>query len=96
MEASTKAFIPKPLSIGYYYLLAPDPDVPDPPDDPYDPGEPVPAAPLELLPEVPLAPVPWSPARRSQPTAAMLNAATTNRIFEVVLNDFILVPFMKN
>lgn len=80
-------------------VVPPEPEVPDPPEEPpedplpyEDPEEPVP---LELVPVPPLLPE-LSPARRSQPTAAMLSAATTKRIFEVVLSEFILVPFMKN
>lgn len=57
--------------------------------------EPEPPEELELLPGVPLEPE-LSPARRSQPTAVMLNAARINKIFDVVLSDFILVPFMKS
>jgi hypothetical protein len=56
-----------------------------------------PEAPEELeLPGEPLAPELWSPARRSQPTAVRLSAATTNKIFDVVLIAFILVPFTKS
>ena len=51
-------------------------------------------APLELLPVAPLPPE-VSPARRSQPTAVRLSAATTNKTFDVVFNAFILVPFKK-
>lgn len=70
---------------------------PDEPEEP-DPMEPdPPEAPEELeLPGEPLAPELWSPARRSQPTAVRLSAATTNKIFDVVLIAFILVPFTKS
>lgn len=79
-------------------VVPPEPEVPDPPEDPppyEDPEDPDEPVPLELVPVPPLLPE-LSPARRSQPTAAMLSAATTKRIFEVVLSEFILVPFMKN
>jgi len=72
----------------------PDPVAPEPPDE--DPEDPVVPPPLEVLPEVPLAPELCSPARRSQPTAVMLSTARINSIFEVILMDFILVPFVKN
>jgi hypothetical protein len=80
-------------------LLVPDPPEPEVPDPPVEP-EPYPEVPeepvpLELVPEVPLVPE-LSPARRSQPTTVMLSAATTKRIFDVVLSEVILFPFMKN
>jgi len=56
--------------------------VPDPPEE------------LELLPGDALEPE-ASVARRSQPIAVRLNAASTNKIFDVVLSDFISVPFME-
>jgi hypothetical protein len=65
-----------------------------PPVEPEDP--PIEPAPLELEPDVPLAPELVSPARRSQPTAVMLSAARTSKIFDVVLIAFILIPFEKN
>jgi hypothetical protein len=75
----------------------PDPELP--PDAPEEPDEPEPIAPdpdeLEL-PGEPLAPELWSPARRSQPTAVRLSAATTNKSLDVVLSAFILVPFTKS
>ena len=71
----------------------PEPDVPVP----EDPEPIVPELPEELeLPGEPLAPELWSPARRSQPAAVRLSAATTNKILEVVLSAFILVPFTKS
>lgn len=81
--------------------LEPEPDeVPEPEPLPEVPEEPDPIAPDppdELdVPEAPPAPAPWSPARRSQPTAVRLSAATTNKILDVVLSAFILVPFMKS
>ena len=69
------------------------PDAPDAPDEP-EPMEPEPPEALE--PGDPLAPELWSPARRSQPTAVRLSAATTNKILDVVLIAFILVPFTKS
>jgi len=64
---------------------------PEPPEEEPEPPE------EELVPpEEPLAPELWSPARRSQPTAVRLSAATTNKIFDVVLSASILVPFMKS
>jgi hypothetical protein len=72
--------------------------VPAPPAPPVvpapEPDEPMEPAPLELVPDAPLPPE-VSPARRSQPTAVMLSAATTSRIFDVVLSEFMLVPFKK-
>lgn len=86
------------------YYFEPEPDevpepVPDAPDEPApDDPEPIaPDPPEELeLPGEPLAPELWSPARRSQPTAVRLSAATTNKILDVVLSAFILVPFTKS
>lgn len=89
----------------FSYLLEPDPLdpldpplVPEGPIEPLDPLDPPlvpedPIDPLALLPPVPLDPE-VSP-RRSQPAAVRLNAATTRRIFDVVLSDCILDPFMK-
>ncbi|HYD60685.1 MAG TPA: hypothetical protein VEC35_10040 [Noviherbaspirillum sp.] len=75
----------------------PDPDPELPPAAPEEPEEPIaPDDPLEELPGEPLAPEVWSPARRSQPTAVRLSAATTNKIFDVVFSASILVPFMKS
>ncbi|WP_220810186.1 hypothetical protein [Noviherbaspirillum aridicola] len=63
-----------------------------PPEEPA-PEEPLPLAPLAPL--LPLAPDDPPPPPRSQPTAVMLSAARTSKIFDVVLIAFILVPFMK-
>jgi hypothetical protein len=73
----------------------PEPELP--PDAPDEPEPIAPDPPEELeLPGEPLAPELWSPARRSQPTAVRLSAATTNKILDVVLSAFILVPFTKS
>ena len=76
----------------------PEPDPELPPLAPEEPEEPIAPEPPEeeLEPGEPLAPELWSPARRSQPTAVKLSAATTNKIFDVVLSASILVPFMKS
>jgi len=66
-----------------------EPDVPEP----EEPMVPDPPEELELLPGDPLAPE-LSVARRSQPTAVKLKAASTNKIFEVLFSKFIPVPFM--
>jgi hypothetical protein len=77
----------------YFDPVPPEPVVPEPPALP-EPLEPMEPAPLELLPVAPLPPE-VSPARRSQPTAVRLSAATTNKTFDVVFSAFILVPFKK-
>jgi hypothetical protein len=47
-------------------------------------------------PEAPLAPAPPPPPSRwPQPTTVMLNAASSRRTFDVLLIEFILVPFKK-
>lgn len=75
--------------------VPPAPEVPE--EEPDVPEEPMPVPPDELeLPGDPLAPEVWSPARRSQPTAVRLSAAITNKILEVLLSDFILVPFLRS
>lgn len=83
----------------FYFEPEPEPEPELPPDVPEAPDEPpiAPDPPEELeLPGEPLAPELWSPARRSQPTAVRLSAATTNKILDVVLSAFILVPFTKS
>lgn len=83
-----------------YFEPEPEPELPpDAPEEPApDDPEPIaPDPPEELeLPGEPLAPELWSPARRSQPTAVRLSAATTSKILDVVLSAFILVPFTKS
>lgn len=58
------------------------------PEDPEDPEEPMPE--LELPLDAPLEPDDWS-APRLHPVNPMLNAATTNRTFDVVTRDFIVL-----
>ncbi|WP_324102852.1 hypothetical protein [Noviherbaspirillum sp.] len=82
-----------------YFELPLDPVLPEVPELPEVPDVPDPIEPElpdELVPpDAPLDPE-LSPPRRSQPTAVMLSAARINKIFEVVLSEFILVPFMKS